>query len=354
MQVQSITNLGRGTEINPINPFLKSVRTNFDTDGIDIFESSSERTQFLKDYPKKIINKVNSPDLQMSYSVNPYQGCEHGCAYCYARNTHFYNGYSSGKDFEQKIVVKQNAPELLLSEISSKHWKGEPISFSGNTDCYQPAEKKFELTRRMLEIMLQYRHPMNIITKNSLVLRDLDILKKLAHRDLVHVYISITTLDERLRRRLEPRTASVKKKLETIKVLSNAGIPVGVMVAPIIPGLNDHEIPEIIKSVSEAGARQAGYTVLRLNGSLPEIFSDWLEQHYPDRKNKILNLVKSCHDGKLSDSTFHRRIKGTGAIAAHIAQLFQLSKNTYLQGKSMPEYNKSIFIKPKKNQLMLF
>lgn len=346
--------IGRGIAINPINPFLKSHTAIWDEDGIDFYDEVDEKTTFHFDYPKKLINKVESPELRMSYSVNPYQGCEHGCAYCYARDTHFYNGYSSGKDFEQKIIVKKNAPELLLSEISKKTWCGEPIAFSGNTDCYQPAEKKFEITRRMLEIMLQYRHPVSIITKNSLILRDLDILKKLAHRNLVHVYISITTLDESLRRRLEPRTASVKSKLRTIKALSDAGIPVGIMLAPIIPGLNDHEIPEIVKKVADLGASSIDYTLLRLNGSLPEIFTDWLSNNYPDRKDKVLNLLKSCHNGKLNDTVFHRRLKGEGAIAAHLAQLFQLSKNTYLNGKKMPEYNKSIFIRPKKSQLALF
>lgn len=345
---------GRGTSTNPLNPYFKQHTSIWDEDGIDLFDEINERTQFLMDYPKRIINKVDSPDLRMSYSLNPYQGCEHGCAYCYARNTHFYSGYSSGKDFEQKIIVKKNAPELLLAEISSRNWKGDAISISGNTDCYQPAEKKFEITRKLLEIMLQHRHPVSIITKNSLILRDLDILRKLAHRKLVHVYISVTTLDDRLRRRLEPRTASVQNRIRTIKALSEAGIPVGVMLAPIIPGLNDHEIPEMTKVVADAGALTASYTILRLNGSLPEIFTDWLDQNYPDRKNKILNLVKSCHNGKLNDSVFHRRIKGSGPIAAHIAQLFQLSKNTYMNGRAMPEYNKSIFVKPKKNQLALF
>lgn len=354
MQVNLVSAGGRGALLNPLNPYLKSHRKIWDEDGIDIIEDGTSRTEYQFDYPKKIINKIDSPDLKMNYSVNPYQGCEHGCAYCYARNAHFYSGYSSGLDFEQKIIVKKNAPELLLAEISKKSWQGHPISLSGNTDCYQPAERKFELTRRILEIMLQYRHPVSIITKNALILRDLDILKRLAHRGLVHVYFSITSLDDRLRRRLEPRTASTQKKLNAIKKLSEAGVPVGIMAAPIIPGLNDHEIPDIIKSAADAGALTAGYTVLRLNGSLPEIFSDWLDRYYPDRKNKILNLTKSCHGGLLNDSQFHRRIKGTGAIAAHIGSLFQLSKNTYMNGASMPEYNRSIFIRPKKNQLTLF
>jgi DNA repair photolyase len=277
--------------------------------------------------------------------MNPYQGCEHGCVYCYARNTHEYYGFSAGLDFESKIIVKKNAARLLEQELLKPSWNAVPIMLSGNTDCYQPQEKKFKITRDMLKVLAQYRHPVSIISKNSLVLRDLDILQDLAVDNLVHVYISITTLDEELRRTLEPRTVSGLKRLKTVEALASANIPVGIMNAPIIPGLNHHEIPAILKAASEHGALNAGMTIVRLNGSISILFEDWLRKNFPDRFDKVWNQICSLHDGNVNDSQFGRRMRGEGNIADAIHQLFRSSKKKYFTGKSMPVYDLTKFRK---------
>jgi len=251
---------GRGAQINPSNPFHKHV---YDEDPL-LFDPDQEtdlRTEYIEVYPKSILNKVDSPDIGPAWSMNPYQGCEHGCVYCYARNTHTYWGYSAGLEFEQKILVKRLAPRILEETIKKKSWKALPIMLAGNTDCYQPAEHRFKITRQLLEVCWQYRHPVGIITKSSLVLRDLDLLRQLAAHRLVKVSVSVTTLQEELRRFLEPRTASVNRRLHTIRALSDNGIPVNVMLAPVIPGLNEHEILEMAKQVSVHGARSIGYTM---------------------------------------------------------------------------------------------
>jgi DNA repair photolyase len=277
--------------------------------------------------------------------MNPYQGCEHGCIYCYARNTHEYYGFSAGLDFESKIIVKKNAARLLEQELLKPSWNAVPIMLSGNTDCYQPQEKKFEITRDMLKVLAQYRHPVSIISKNSLVLRDLDVLQDLASDNLVHVYISITTLDEELRRTLEPRTASSLKRLKTVEALAKANVPVGIMNAPIIPGLNHHEIPAILKAASEHGALNAGMTIVRLNGSISILFEDWLRKNFPDRFDKVWNQICSLHDGNINDSQFGRRMRGEGNIADAIHQLFRSSKKKHFTGKSMPVYDLTKFRK---------
>jgi DNA repair photolyase len=291
------------------------------------------------------VNKVTSPDIPLSYSLNPYQGCEHGCIYCYARNTHEYYGFSAGLDFESKIIVKKNAPALLEKHLLGKNWNAVPIMLSGNTDCYQPQEKKLEITRRLLKVFAQYHHPVGIITKNSLILRDLDILKQLASESLVHVYISITTLNEDLRRILEPRTASSIKRLKTIENLANAGIPVGVMNAPIIPGLNHHEIPGVLHAAANHGASAAGMTVVRLNGSIGKLFEDWLQKNFPDRFDKVWNQICSFHGGNVNDSQFGRRMSGEGNIADAIHQLFRASKKKYFSEKYFPSYDLTKFHK---------
>jgi DNA repair photolyase len=277
--------------------------------------------------------------------MNPYQGCEHGCVYCYARNTHEYYGFSAGLDFESKIIVKKNAARLLEQEVLKPGWNAVPIMLSGNTDCYQPQEKKFEITRSVLKVLAQYRHPVSIISKNSLVLRDLDVLQDLASDNLVHVYISITTLDEELRRTLEPRTASSIKRLKTVEALAKANVPVGIMNAPIIPGLNHHEIPAILKAASEHGALNAGMTIVRLNGSISILFEDWLRKNFPDRFDKVWNQICSLHDGNVNDSQFGRRMRGEGNIADAIHQLFRSSKKKYFTEKSMPVYDLTKFRK---------
>jgi DNA repair photolyase len=336
---------GRGAQIKTENKFLKNQYVTEHIEGLDEPLFEAPHTQIFYEHPKKIVNKVTSPDLGMMYSTNPYQGCEHGCIYCYARNTHEYWGFNAGLDFESKIIVKKNAPQLLEKFILHPSWEPVPISVSGNTDCYQPLEKKMEITRGMLKVFAQYRHPLGMITKNSLILRDIDILSDLAKDDLVHVYISITTLDEDLRRVMEPRTASALKRLKTIEGLANAGVPVGVMNAPIIPGLNHHEIPEVLKAASQHGASAAGMTVVRLNGSIGTIFEDWLRKNFPDRFDKVWNQISSMHGGNVNDSQFGRRMSGEGNIADTIHQLFRASKKKYFGNKTMPPINLTKFRK---------
>lgn len=336
---------GRGAQIKTENKFLKAQYVTDHIEGLDEELLSAPTTQIFQEQPKKIVNKVTSPDLGMAYSLNPYQGCEHGCIYCYARNTHEYYGFSAGLDFESKIMVKRNAPSLLEKFILHPDWHPVPISVSGNTDCYQPQEKKFEITRNLLKIFAQYRHPLGMITKNSLILRDLDLLSDLAKDNLVHVYISITTLDENLRRVMEPRTASAMKRLQTIETLSKAGVAVGVMNAPIIPGLNDSEIPAILKAASDHGAKNAGMTIVRLNGSIGKIFEDWLRKNFPDRFDKVWNQICSMHGGNVNDSQFGRRMVGEGTFAEAIHQLFRTSKKKYFGDKKMPPIDLTKFRK---------
>ncbi|SKC75157.1 PA0069 family radical SAM protein [Ohtaekwangia koreensis] len=327
---------GRGAQIKTGNRFLKAEYVTEHIEGLDEPLFSAPTTQIFYETPKKIVNKVTSPDLRMMYSSNPYQGCEHGCIYCYARNSHEYWGFSAGLDFESKIIVKKDAPKLLEKFILHPDWQPVPISLSGNTDCYQPLERKFEITRGMLKIFAQYRHPVGIITKNSLVTRDLDLLKDLAQDNLVHVYISITSLDENLRRAMEPRTASGIKRLQTVEALAKAGVPVAIMNAPIIPGLNHHEIPQILKAASDHGALGVGMTVVRLNGSIGKIFEDWLRKNFPDRFDKVWHQICSLHGGNVNDSQFGRRMGGEGNYAETIHQLFTISKKKYFAGKTMP------------------
>jgi DNA repair photolyase len=336
---------GRGAQIKTANKFLKEQYVTEHIEGLDEPLQSAPTTQVFLENAKTIVNKITSPDLGMMYSTNPYQGCEHGCIYCYARNTHEYYGFSAGVDFESKIIVKHDAPRLIEKFILNPNWDPVPISVSGNTDCYQPLEKKYELTRGILKVFAKYRHPVGMISKNSLVLRDIDLLKDLAQDNLVHVYISITTLNEELRRLMEPRTASPLKRLKTVEELSKAGIPVGVMNAPVIPGLNHHEIPAILKAAADHGALSAGMTVVRLNGSIGKIFEDWLRKNFPDRFDKVWNQICSLHGGNVNDSQFGRRMSGEGNFAEIIHQLFQTSKRKYFRDRTMPPINVNAFRK---------
>lgn len=334
---------GRGAQIKTENKFLKAQYVTEHIEGLDEPLLESPHTQIFRENPKKIVNKIESPDLSGMYSINPYQGCEHGCIYCYARNTHEYYGFSAGLDFESKIIVKENAPVLLEKFILHPKWQPVPIMFSGNTDCYQPQERKFEITRKMLKVMAQYRHPVSIISKNSLVTRDIDVLQDLASDNLVHVMISITTLNEELRRTMEPRTASGLSRIKVVEELAKAKIPVGVMTAPIIPGLNHHEIPSILKAAADHGALTSGMTVVRLNGSIGKIFEDWLRKNFPDRFDKVWNQISSMHGGNINDSQFGRRMVGDGNIADVIQQLYRTSKKKYFSGREMPPYDLTKF-----------
>lgn len=317
-------------------------------------EATESRTTIIDTFPKTIVNKVTSPDVGLEYSLNPYQGCEHGCIYCYARNSHEYWGYSAGLDFEQKILVKRNAVELLEKKLKSRVWKATPIVLSGNTDCYQPIEKKLQITRKLLQTFLKYRHPVGMITKNAMVQRDIDILRELAADNLVHVNISVTSLQEETRRILEPRTASIKKRLETIEKLSESNVPVSVMMAPIIPSINSHEIMPLVKEISERGALGVGYTIVRLNGSIGQIFSDWIRKTMPDRADKVLHQIESVHGGSLNDSRFGTRMKGEGEFAAQVAQQFKIARNLYLKDRERPKLNCKLHEEFKDGQMKLF
>ncbi|MCB0486969.1 MAG: PA0069 family radical SAM protein [Cyclobacteriaceae bacterium] len=336
---------GRGAQIKTANRFLASQYTTDHIEGIDEPLQETPQTQIFHESPKKIVNKITSPDLGLGYSMNPYQGCEHGCIYCYARNTHEYYGFSAGLDFETKIIVKENAPELLEKHLLQPGWNAVPIMLSGNTDCYQPQEQKLKITRRMLEVLLKYRHPVGMITKNALIQRDIDILQELAKERLVNVMISVTTLDENLRRMMEPRTASAIKRMQTIEALAKSGVPTGVMSAPIIPGLNHHEIPDIYKMAAEHGAVACGMTVVRLNGSIGKIFEDWLRRNFTDRFEKVWNQISDLHGGNVNDSVFGRRMAGEGNIALAIQQLYRISKKKYFAGKAMPAMDLTRFRK---------
>jgi len=345
---------GRGAQINPPNPFEnRTISTEPDEIWIDR-DLPITKTRIVNTYPKSIVNKVVSPDTGMEYSLNPYQGCEHGCVYCYARNTHTYWGYSSGTDFETTILAKSNAVELLEKKITSKKWKAHPIMLSGNTDCYQPAERKLELTKEILKLFLEYKHPVGVVTKNTLILRDLDVLKELNRLNLVSIAISVNTLDDKLRQKLEPRASSIPKRLDLIDRLTSAGLPVTVLAAPIIPGLNDHDIFNLVKKVASLGARRISHIVLRLNGDLPEIFSDWLDRSYPDRAKKVLNKIAEMHKGKLGSSVYGERMKGSGVISDIIDQQFKMAKRLYLLDNPPFEYNLSSFDKNKSAQMSLF
>lgn len=314
---------GRGALSNP-NGRFESTTQERDIE-FDPEEESSPKTQFIKDATQSIITYNNSPDVGFNASINAYRGCEHGCVYCFARPTHEYLGMSAGIDFESRIMVKEDAPELLRKELSAKKWKPQFLAMSGVTDCYQPAERKFRITRRVLQVLAEFRNPVGIITKNFLVTRDIDVLQELAKYNCVAVNISITTLDATLTPKLEPRASLPKARLEAVRILAEAGIPVGILVAPVIPCVNDHEITNIVKAAVDAGAKWAGHVVLRLPYGVKDLFEQWLREHFPDRAEKALNRVRSIRNGKLYDATWGDRMSGQGIFAEQIHQMFEVA-----------------------------
>jgi DNA repair photolyase len=313
---------GRGAPGNPAGRFERlavvSERVDDDDDRPPI------ATEIYRDTSKSILSYNDSPDVGMAVYLNAYRGCEHGCIYCYARPYHEYLGLSAGVDFESKIFVKENAAALLRKELSAKSWTPQAIGFSGVTDPYQPIERRLKLTRACLEVMLDFRNPLGIVTKSHTVTRDIDLLRELASHRAAQVMLSITTLDDDLAGVMEPRASRPQRRLDAVRALSAAGVPVGVMVAPIIPGLTDHEVPAILKAAADAGATTAGRTVVRLPYGVKDLFSDWLAAHFPDRKDKVLNRLRAIRDGKLNDSTFGERMTGDGPFAESIQQMFDL------------------------------
>jgi len=346
---------GRGTPENPPNRFEKlAYLPILDSSAYEEGEDGAVQTQYLKDSSRSLITFNDSPDVGFDASINPYRGCEHGCIYCYARPFHEYLGFSAGLDFETKILVKEDAPELLRAELSSKKWKPRVLAISGVTDAYQPIERKLQLTRRCLEVLAECRNPVIIITKNHLVTRDVDLLKELADISAAAVCVSVTTLDPELARVMEPRTSTPANRLEAIRVLAEAGVPVRVLVAPTIPGLTDHEMPSIIQAAAKAGARNAGYVVVRLPHGVGPLFETWLEEHFPDRKKKVLNRIRDMRGGKLNDPNFGSRMRGEGVFAAQISSMFKLAcRKAGIEGGGM-ELSIDEFRRPSGPQLSLF
>jgi DNA repair photolyase len=361
MMVGKLISAHRGAADNPPNRFEKihlepdeDWNPEADEDGSQGCRPQGLRTQFFKDHSQTVISRNDSPDVGFQASLNPYRGCEHGCIYCYARPFHEYLGFSAGLDFESKIMVKEDAPELLRQELSSPKWQPQVIFMSGVTDCYQPVERKLKLTRRCLEVLAEFRNPVFIVTKNHLVTRDVDLLSELARYHATGVFLSITTLDTELRKVMEPRTSPPAARLAAIRELAAAGIPVGVNVAPIVPGLTDHEMPAILKAAAEAGATSAGYTVVRLPYAVAPLFEKWLESHFPDRKEKVLNRLRAMHGGKLYDAQWGKRFSGEGIFAEQIAQMFEVARRKAGIANDTGELSTAAFRRAGGTQLSLF
>jgi DNA repair photolyase len=357
---------GRGAQLNPPNRFEKlslhvlgdhldslAAKPADEVPRIPGFPSSVGEpaphnllTTILPDRSRTAINHVDSPDLGFSWTLNPYRGCEHGCIYCYARPTHEMLGFSSGVDFESKLIAKYDAPDLLRKELARPSWKGETIVMSGVTDCYQPIEARLQITRKCLAVFAEFRQPVAIVTKSRLVLRDLDLLTELARYNAVRVTVSVTSLDNELSSKLEPRAASPKDRLWAVRRLASAGVPINVNIAPVIPGINDREIPAILKAASEAGATSAGMTLVRLPYQIKELFEEWLTRHFPDRRDHVLSLIRQARNGKLYDATWNSRMTGEGPYARHLAATFNLFARRYrLNGPRLP-MNHEAFRRP--------
>jgi DNA repair photolyase len=321
---------GRGAAVNPPNRF-EPILVEADADYAELDEHGGPierplpQTKFFEDATESVLTHHDSPDTGHHWGLNPYRGCEHGCAYCFARPYHEYLGWSSGLDFETKIMVKLRAPELLRRELAAPKWRAEPIALSGATDCYQPAERRFQLTRACLEVCAEFRQPVGVITKNFLVTRDRDVLARLVEHRAVSVFVSVTSLDAGLAAKLEPRAARPEHRLRAIRMLADAGIPVGVLVAPVIPGLTDHELPAILAAAAQAGAQTASYLVLRLPHAVKEVFLTWLDVHAPTKKARVVDHIRALRGGKLYDATFGARMRGQGIFAEQIRQVFAVA-----------------------------
>lgn len=327
----------RGANSNP-QPRFNRLEFEPDPEALAHEEAVEPRTRFVSDTSRSVISSNSSPDIPFDRSLNPYRGCEHGCSYCYARTSHEFLGLSAGLDFERIIFVKHDAASLLAAELGRRSWKPQLLQLSGITDPYQPVERHLQITRRCLQVLLDFRNPVGIITKNHLVTRDIDVLKELAALQLVHVSLSITTLDEELRRRLEPRTSTASRRLAAVEKLAAAGVPVHVNVAPLIPAVNDHEVPAILQAASQAGASSASYTVLRLPGAVSQVFEDWLQEHYPERSSKVLGRVRQVRQGRLSTPEFRNRMRGSGEYAEQLRELFRVTRKRFgLEGSRPTE-----------------
>lgn len=344
---------GRGAQFNTHNRFQKNEITREHAEAIDDWEESTGRTQYILQESKTIVNKIESPDVGMAYSMNPYAGCEHGCIYCYARNAHEYWGYSAGLDFEQKIMVKKNAPQLLRKFLMKPGWDATPIMLSGNTDCYQPAEQQFRLTRGLLEVCNEFNQPVGILTKNAWILKDKDLLQEMGRKNIVSAMVSITSFDESLRRLMEPRTTTAKQKLKVIEELSKAGVRMGIMMGPMIPGLNEQEMQRIMKAARDHGATFTAYTFIRLNGAIKLLFHDWLYRNFPDRADKVWHLIEQSHGGKVNDSQHGRRMRGEGNIAELVHQQYKKYGKLYGMNAEAWSLERGLFKRPGE-QMKLF
>ena len=343
---------GRGASFNPPNRF-EHLHVVPDPD-CPPEEQPHPRTQFYPDHSESLLTKNDSPDIPFTWGLNAYRGCEHGCAYCYARPYHEYLGWSSGLDFETKIMVKLRAPELLRRELTAPRWQPEPIAMSGVTDCYQPAERQFRLTRRCLEVCVELRHPIGIVTKNALVTRDLDLLADLARHQCSAVHVSVTTLDSDLGGKLEPRASRPAARLRAIRELADAGIPVGVMVAPVIPGLTDHEVPAILDAAAQAGATRAAYVLLRLPHTVKDVFLAWLDTHEPGKKARIVDRLHQLRGGKLNVSDWGARMKGEGIFADQLRDVFAVNARRAGLNRVPHALSTAAFRRPGGEQLSLF
>ncbi len=339
-----------GSHVDPPNRF-ESIRAVPDQEHLawdteHLQEHLHRKIEYLEESSKSIVTENRSPDINFRYSVNPYNGCVHGCSYCYARPYHEYLGFNAGLDFETKILVKKDAPRLLRDFLARDAWTPEWIAFSGITDCYQPAERTYQLTRQCLDVCREAKQPAGIVTKNALVVRDLDVLAPMAAQNLAHVSVSITTLDPELARVMEPRTSIPQARLRAIQELSRAGVPTKVMVSPIIPGLNDSEIPAILAAAAEAGAVSASYILLRLPQTVEPVFLEWLERTQPERQARILSRIRQCRDGQLSDAQFGDRMRGKGEIAEQIERIFSVFAKKHGLAQPLPELSCELFVHP--------